>query len=78
MRIGQGYDIHRFREDGEGTLRLGGVHVEGAPQLEGHSDGDALIPIRSPAPTPVAAMAMPGPSRRSRDAMEPSRRIMRP
>jgi 2-C-methyl-D-erythritol 2,4-cyclodiphosphate synthase len=43
MRIGQGYDIHRFREDGEGILRLGGVHIEGAPQLEGHSDGDALM-----------------------------------
>ena len=43
MRIGQGYDIHRFRGDGAGALRLGGVTVEGAPRLEGHSDGDALI-----------------------------------
>lgn len=44
MRAGTGYDIHRFREGGatEG-LRLGGVDVPGAPQLEGHSDGDALI-----------------------------------
>ncbi len=39
--MGTGYDIHRFRADG--TLRLGGVDVPGAPQLEGHSDGDALI-----------------------------------
>ena len=41
MRVGNGYDIHRFREDG--TLRLGGVDIPGAPQLDGHSDGDALI-----------------------------------
>lgn len=41
MRVGNGYDVHRFREDG--TLRLGGVDIEGAPALVGHSDGDALI-----------------------------------
>ncbi|MSQ36667.1 MAG: 2-C-methyl-D-erythritol 2,4-cyclodiphosphate synthase [Dehalococcoidia bacterium] len=41
MRVGTGYDVHRFRQ--EGTLRLGGVEIPGAPQLEGHSDGDALI-----------------------------------
>jgi 2-C-methyl-D-erythritol 2,4-cyclodiphosphate synthase len=41
MRIGNGYDIHRFRA--EGSLRLGGIEVPGAPALEGHSDGDALI-----------------------------------
>lgn len=43
MRIGQGYDIHPFRSDGDGVLRLGGVTIEDAPQLAGHSDGDALI-----------------------------------
>lgn len=41
MRVGTGYDIHRFADTG--TLRLGGVDVEGTPRLEGHSDGDALI-----------------------------------
>ena len=41
MRVGNGYDIHRFRKDG--TLRLGGIEVPDAPQLDGHSDGDALI-----------------------------------
>jgi 2-C-methyl-D-erythritol 2,4-cyclodiphosphate synthase len=41
MRVGIGYDIHRFREDG--TLRLGGMEIAEAPQLDGHSDGDALI-----------------------------------
>ena len=43
MRVGTGYDLHRFRVPPEGTLRLGGVEVPGAPCLEGHSDGDALI-----------------------------------
>lgn len=43
MRVGTGYDLHRFRDPAEGTLRLGGVEVPGAPCLEGHSDGDALI-----------------------------------
>ncbi|MEZ4554695.1 MAG: 2-C-methyl-D-erythritol 2,4-cyclodiphosphate synthase [Dehalococcoidia bacterium] len=41
MRVGIGYDIHRFREGG--MLRLGGIEVPDAPQLDGHSDGDALI-----------------------------------
>lgn len=41
MRVGTGYDIHRLGEDG--TLRLGGVEVPGAPRLLGHSDGDVLI-----------------------------------
>jgi len=43
MRVGIGYDLHRFRTDGDSRLRLGGVDIEGAPRLEGHSDGDALI-----------------------------------
>lgn len=45
MRVGIGYDIHRFRADGEdaGHLRLGGIEVPDAPCLDGHSDGDALI-----------------------------------
>ena len=43
MRVGFGYDIHPFREDGEGSLRLGGVEIADAPQLRGHSDGDSLI-----------------------------------
>jgi 2-C-methyl-D-erythritol 2,4-cyclodiphosphate synthase len=41
MRVGIGYDVHRLGE--EGTLRLGGVDVEGAARLVGHSDGDALL-----------------------------------
>jgi 2-C-methyl-D-erythritol 2,4-cyclodiphosphate synthase len=43
MRVGFGYDIHPFRDDGSGQLRLGGVEIPGSPQLRGHSDGDSLI-----------------------------------
>ena len=43
MRVGTGYDVHRFRAEGDGTLRLGGIEVPEAPSLDGHSDGDALI-----------------------------------
>ena len=44
MRIGHGYDVHRFSDieccDG---LVLGGVSVPYTRQLEAHSDGDVLI-----------------------------------
>lgn len=43
MRVGIGYDLHRFRHPEEGVLRLGGVEVPDGAALEGHSDGDALI-----------------------------------
>jgi 2-C-methyl-D-erythritol 2,4-cyclodiphosphate synthase len=41
MRIGQGYDAHRF-EDG-GRLVLGGVEIAHDQGLKAHSDGDVLI-----------------------------------
>jgi 2-C-methyl-D-erythritol 2,4-cyclodiphosphate synthase len=41
MRVGNGYDVHRFGENGQ--LRLGGVDISDVPSLLGHSDGDALI-----------------------------------
>ncbi|MEE9284257.1 MAG: 2-C-methyl-D-erythritol 2,4-cyclodiphosphate synthase [Dehalococcoidia bacterium] len=41
MRIGIGYDIHRF-EEGR-PLVLGGVPIPGETGLGGHSDADALL-----------------------------------
>ena len=41
MRIGIGYDIHRF--NGKRPLRLGGVTIPSARGLAGHSDADALL-----------------------------------
>ncbi len=42
MRIGQGIDVHRFSEDPDRRLVLGGVEIEGARGLAGHSDADAV------------------------------------
>ena len=41
MRIGIGYDIHRF--DGRRPLKLGGVVVPSPRGLAGHSDADVLL-----------------------------------
>ncbi|MEA1891067.1 MAG: 2-C-methyl-D-erythritol 2,4-cyclodiphosphate synthase, partial [Pseudomonadota bacterium] len=41
IRIGQGYDVHRLVEDR--PLVLGGVTIEHAKGLAGHSDADVLI-----------------------------------
>jgi 2-C-methyl-D-erythritol 4-phosphate cytidylyltransferase/2-C-methyl-D-erythritol 2,4-cyclodiphosphate synthase len=41
LRVGQGFDIHRFSDDPTRPLVLGGVVFEGARGLHGHSDADA-------------------------------------
>ena len=41
MRIGIGYDVHRFA--GRGPIRLGGVVIPHAKGLSGHSDADVLL-----------------------------------
>ena len=41
MRIGQGYDAHKFKEGGR--LVLGGVEVPYTKGMEAHSDGDVVI-----------------------------------
>ena len=41
MRVGQGFDAHRFREGGR--LVLGGVAIPYPRSLEAHSDGDVLV-----------------------------------
>ena len=41
MRVGIGYDSHRF--DPARALVLGGVHIPDHPGLSGHSDGDAVL-----------------------------------
>ena len=41
MRVGIGYDIHRF--DGRRPLKLGGVTIPAARGLAGHSDADVLL-----------------------------------
>ena len=42
VRIGQGFDVHRFTDDPDRPLVLGGVTFPGEPGLEGHSDADVI------------------------------------
>jgi 2-C-methyl-D-erythritol 2,4-cyclodiphosphate synthase len=42
VRVGQGFDIHRFSDDPNRPLVLGGVVFDGALGLHGHSDADAI------------------------------------
>ena len=41
MRVGHGFDAHRF--GGDAPLVIGGVTIPDAPGLLAHSDGDVLI-----------------------------------
>ena len=41
MRVGIGYDVHRF--NGKRPLKLGGVTIPFARGLAGHSDADVLL-----------------------------------
>jgi 2-C-methyl-D-erythritol 2,4-cyclodiphosphate synthase len=42
LRIGNGFDVHRFSDDPARPLVLGGVTIEGSPGLVGHSDADVI------------------------------------
>jgi 2-C-methyl-D-erythritol 2,4-cyclodiphosphate synthase len=42
VRVGQGFDVHRFSDDASRALVLGGVRFEGARGLTGHSDADVV------------------------------------
>ena len=42
IRVGQGFDIHRFTDDPSRVLVLGGVVFDGERGLEGHSDADVI------------------------------------
>ena len=41
IRVGQGYDVHRFKEGNE--VILGGVTIPYEKGLEAHSDGDVVL-----------------------------------
>lgn len=43
MRIGHGYDVHRFDESGGNGVVLGGVTIAHERGLLAHSDGDVLL-----------------------------------
>jgi 2-C-methyl-D-erythritol 2,4-cyclodiphosphate synthase len=41
IRVGQGYDVHRFKDGGD--VILGGVKIDYEQGLEAHSDGDVVL-----------------------------------
>src|SRR3954471_3723107 len=42
MRVGQGFDVHRFTDDPARRMVLGGVEFPGERGLAGHSDADVV------------------------------------
>jgi 2-C-methyl-D-erythritol 2,4-cyclodiphosphate synthase len=54
LRIGQGYDVHRFK-DGDAII-LGGVIIPYEKALEAHSDGDVVLHALSDALLGAAAL----------------------
>ena len=42
MRVGQGFDVHRFTDDPSRRLVLGGCEFPGERGLAGHSDADVI------------------------------------
>jgi 2-C-methyl-D-erythritol 2,4-cyclodiphosphate synthase len=56
VRVGQGFDIHRFSDDPERRLVLGGVVFEGSPGLHGHSDADVIAHAAADALLGAAAL----------------------
>jgi 2-C-methyl-D-erythritol 2,4-cyclodiphosphate synthase len=42
IRVGHGFDVHRFSDDHDRVLRLAGVAVPGHRGLAGHSDADVI------------------------------------
>ena len=43
MRIGAGYDVHRFGDRAVTSIKLGGINVPHDKNIEAHSDGDVVI-----------------------------------
>ena len=54
IRVGQGYDVHRFVDHGD--VILGGVKIDYEQGLEAHSDGDVVLHALSDALLGAAAL----------------------
>jgi 2-C-methyl-D-erythritol 2,4-cyclodiphosphate synthase len=75
IRVGIGYDSHRFAEGG--PLKLGGVEIQFDRHLVGHSDGDAIAHAIADAILGAAGIGDIGelfsdrdPANRGRDSLE--------
>ncbi len=56
LRVGQGFDVHRFTDDPERMLVLAGCRFPGEPGLDGHSDADVIAHACSDALLGAAAL----------------------
>ena len=45
LRVGQGFDVHRYSDDPGRALVLGGQRFDGEQGLEGHSDADVVAHV---------------------------------
>jgi len=43
IRVGHGFDVHRYSDDPDRKLVLAGCTFDGVPGLVGHSDADVII-----------------------------------
>jgi 2-C-methyl-D-erythritol 2,4-cyclodiphosphate synthase len=75
VRVGVGYDSHRFAQGG--PLILGGIRIDSDVHLHGHSDGDAVAHAVTDAVLGAAGAGDIGamfsdadPANRGRDSME--------
>ncbi len=71
VRVGLGFDVHAFAD--APPLVLGGVRIDDAPRLAGHSDGDAVAhavadAMLGPAGLPDLGTLFPAGDERYRDA----------
>jgi len=72
IRVGLGYDVHPFSDDGSRSLVLGGVTIDG-PGLAGYSDADAVChavadALLGPTGLPDLGELFPASDERYRDA----------
>lgn len=56
IRVGQGFDVHRFSDDPARVLTLGGVVFGDEVGLAGHSDGDVVAHVVAEALLGAAGM----------------------
>ena len=82
IRVGQGFDAHRFGADPARPMVLGGCTFAGVPGLVGHSDGDAVAHAVADALLGAAGLADIGqqfpdtdPSLEGADSVELLRRV---
>ena len=57
VRVGQGFDVHRFSEDPARVLVLGGVDFPAERGLAGHSDADVVAHVAAEALLGAAGLA---------------------